>query len=128
VTAFFSKPSKLTERLQHQPDAENADMHPASTGLVNQFNREADLLQHRRLHLRCENNRSLSWRLLSTLTEPNKSGAPPPTTEWILSQCIDPALNGDFAAFCSGSSNGKGDSPAPQLAFVLQRSLAPCSP
>ena len=43
---------------------------------MNQFNREGDLLQHRRQHLRCENNRSLSWRLLNTLTEPNKSGAP----------------------------------------------------
>jgi hypothetical protein len=62
---------------------------------VNQFNTEGDLLQHRRKHLRCENNRSLSWRLLNTLMEPNKSGAPR-TTSWILSQCIDRALNGDF--------------------------------
>jgi hypothetical protein len=27
----FSKPSRLTERLQQQPNTENADLHPAST-------------------------------------------------------------------------------------------------
>jgi hypothetical protein len=27
----LSKPWRLTERLQQQPDAENADVHPAST-------------------------------------------------------------------------------------------------